>query len=81
MFGGQPGWLAETILNPDGNAEHLGSKVMREIERGDVVSYRLAGAGGYGDPADGDPQAVGEDVAEGYLSQEAASKTYGVDVD
>lgn len=81
VFGGQPGWLAETILNPDGNAEPLGSKEMREIKRGDVVSYRLSGAGGYGDPAERDPDAVRDDVADGYVSREEAAKTYGVDVD
>lgn len=81
VFGGQPGRLAETILNPDGNAERLGSKELREIHRGDVVSYRLAGAGGYGDPKERDPNAVREDVADGYVSREEAAKTYGVDVE
>ena len=46
-----------------------------------MVSYRLAGAGGYGDPADRDPQAVRDDVADGYVSAKAAAETYGVDVD
>ena len=81
IFGGQPGQLAETILNPDGNAELLSSKEMREIKRGDVVSYRLAGAGGYGDPKDRDPQTVRDDVADGYVSARAAAETYGVDAD
>ena len=81
IFGGQPGQLAETILNPDGNAELLSSKEMREIKRGDVVSYRLAGAGGYGDPKDRDPQTVRDDVADGYVSARAAAETYGVDAE
>ena len=81
VFGGQPGQLAETILNPGGNAEPLGSKEMRELKRGDVVSYRLAGAGGYGDPAERDPDAVREDVADGYVSKQAAVESYGVDVE
>ena len=78
VFGGQPGQLAEIILNPDGNAEPLGSKEMREINQGEVISYRLSGAGGYGDPKDRDPQAVRDDVADGYVSARAAFETYGV---
>ena len=78
VFGGQPGQLAEIILNPDGNAEPLGSKEMREINLGEVISYRLSGAGGYGDPKDRDPQAVRDDVADGYVSARAAFETYGV---
>jgi len=54
---------------------------MREIQRGDVVSYRLAGAGGYGDPAERDPDAVRDDVADGYVSRAEAARTYGVDAD
>ena len=81
VFGGQPGQLAEIILNPDGNAEPLGSKEMREINLGEVISYRLSGAGGYGDPKDRDPQAVRDDVADGYVSARAAFETYGVDAE
>ncbi len=81
VFGGQPGQLAETILDPEGEAIPLGSKEMREIRRGDIVSYRLAGAGGYGDPSERDPEAVRDDVADGYVSRRMARETYGVDVD
>jgi N-methylhydantoinase B len=81
VFGGQPGQLAETILNPDGNAEQLGSKEVRAIKQGDVVSHRLAGAGGYGDPRERDPAAVRSDVADGYISKTAAAEIYGVDID
>ena len=48
LFGGEPGALAETVLNPDGNGEKLGSKEIRELKRGDVLSIRLSGAGGCG---------------------------------
>ena len=49
LFGGEPGALAETVLNPDGNGEKLGSKEIRELKRGDVLRIRLSGAGGYGE--------------------------------
>jgi N-methylhydantoinase B len=77
LFGGQPGTLAETVLGPGGNAERMGSKDVRPLQRGDVVSFRLNGGGGYGDPRERDPKAVAEDVADGYVSPEAARKSYG----
>ncbi len=48
VFGGDPGALGETVLNPDGNGERLGSKEIRTLKRGDVLSIRTSGAGGYG---------------------------------
>ena len=51
LFGGEPGSLAETVLNPDGEASALGSKDVRPLKQGDVVSFRLNGGGGYGQPA------------------------------
>jgi N-methylhydantoinase B len=77
LFGGRTGSLAETVLGPDGNGERLGSKDVRPLQRGDVVSFRLNGAGGYGNPRERDPKAVAEDVADGYVSAEAAQRDYG----
>ena len=44
---------------------------------GDVVSLRTPGGGGYGDPADRDPEAVRRDLRLGKLSAEAAREVYG----
>ena len=52
VFGGEPGALGETVLNPDGNGERLGSKEIRTLKRGDVLSIRTSGAGGYGTPGE-----------------------------
>jgi N-methylhydantoinase B len=38
----------------------------------------LPGGGGYGDPLERDPERVAADVAEGYVSREAAERDYGV---
>src|SRR5690349_12181518 len=76
IFGGKPGALAESILNPQGNGERLHSKETRQIKRGDILSFRLSGAGGYGPPAERDPSAISRDVAEGYVTKEAAARDY-----
>jgi N-methylhydantoinase B len=36
-----------------------------------------AGGGGYGDPAKRDRAALARDIAEGYVSVEAAEREYG----
>jgi N-methylhydantoinase B len=76
LFGGGPGALGETFLNPDGNAEPLHSKGMYDLKKGDVVSFRLSGAGGYGPVDARDPEAVREDMADGYITEEGARHDY-----
>jgi N-methylhydantoinase B len=77
IFGGRPGAKAESILNPHRNAEPLQSKETRDIKRGDVLSFRLSGAGGYGPPEKRDPAAIAEDIADGYVTPEGATREYG----
>jgi N-methylhydantoinase B len=77
LAGGEAGARAETLLNPDRNAVPLGSKEIREIAKGDVLSLRLSGAGGYGPPAERDRAAIAEDIADGYVSKAFAAEKYG----
>ncbi len=44
----------------------------------DAVIYTWAGAGGYGDPVERDPELVREDVAAGRVPREWATRAYGV---
>jgi N-methylhydantoinase B len=81
LFGGLPGERAHYVLNPDSEAEELGSKVTVQLKADDVVSYRTAGGGGYGLPEDRDPEAVLRDVRDGKVSLERARQIYGVIVD
>ncbi|RBI62336.1 hydantoinase B/oxoprolinase family protein [halophilic archaeon] len=48
------------------------------FQPGEVISNRSGGGGGYGDPYERDPEAVREDVLDGYVSREAARAEYGV---
>ena len=46
VFGGHPGAGAETLLVRDGEAVSVASKDVVELRRGDILSFRLAGAYG-----------------------------------
>ena len=78
LFGGKEGGKGKFILNPDTPDEKpLKSKGMDKLKKGDLVSLRLPGAGGYGDPRDRDPEALQRDVRDGKVSAEKAKEEYG----
>jgi N-methylhydantoinase B len=79
LFGGEPGALGATVINPGEPSERkVGGKESLELEYGDVVSFRLSGGGGYGEPLERDPEAVARDVRLGLVSPEAARNQYSV---
>jgi N-methylhydantoinase B len=81
VFGGKPGRLARTVINPGPDEEIVHGKQSREFAYGDVISFQQSGAGGYGDPLARDPALVLEDVLDDYVSIEAARDEYGVVID
>jgi N-methylhydantoinase B len=78
LFGGGSGAVAVTLLERDGRQFELKSKETRTIQKGDVISLRLSGAGGYGLAAERDPELVRDDIAQGYVSTARAERDYGV---
>lgn len=48
------------------------------VSSGDVFTRPSAGGGGLGDPLERDPEAVCDDVVDGYLTLDRARKDYGV---
>jgi len=68
LFGGEAGTPGSVTLNPDGpDPVELPSKIpYRRARRGDVL--RLVGpcGGGYGDPAQRDPEAIARDARDGF---------------
>ena len=52
------------------------SKAVRELKRGDIVSFRLNGAGGYGPPEERSPAAIQDDLADGYITPQFATAAY-----
>lgn len=81
LFGGGSGSPSRYILNPDGEAKELPSKITLHLQPGSVISYRTPGGGGYGTPLERDPERVLEDVAQGKVTPERARDTYGVVLD
>ena len=78
VFGGKPGRLARTVINPGPGEQPVNGKQSREFAHGDVISFQQAGAGGYGDPLAREPARVLDDVLDDYVSIEAARAEYGV---
>jgi N-methylhydantoinase B len=51
---------------------------MVTVNRGDVVTALMSGAGGYGNPFERDTEMVARDVTRGIVSEQAARDDYGV---
>jgi N-methylhydantoinase B len=77
VFGGAAGQRGRSLVVSGNEERDYGSKEVVALRRGDVVSLRTSGAGGYGPPADRDPAAIAEDIADGYVTPEAARTIYG----
>jgi N-methylhydantoinase B len=78
LFGGKPGRLARTVIDPGPNEQVVHGKASREFAYGAAISFQQSGAGGYGDPFERDPARVLDDVLDGYVSVAAAREQYGV---
>jgi N-methylhydantoinase B len=77
LFGAGPGVMAKFLVNEkDGDPSGL-----TLCQTGDVIQFLSAGGGGYGDALERDPEAVEQDVRNGYVSIEKAREEYGVVVD
>jgi N-methylhydantoinase B len=82
LFGGKEGAKGQFVLNPDTPKERVAkSKGLDVLNTGDVVSLRLPGAGGYGNPAERDLEALERDVMDGKISRERALEDYGVKIE
>ncbi len=83
MNGGLPSIPHGVWLNPGQDGERFLGAVFSNVSvvAGDAFTRPSAGGGGFGDPLDRDPEAVLEDVIDGYVSVERARMDYGVVVD
>ena len=78
LQGGKPGTPSSNVLNPTRENTTLPSKFLRNIKRDDVFRHQTAGAGGWGNPLERDPQKVLEDVINEKLTRDFAQREYGI---
>ncbi len=80
LFGGRPGARAW------GGVRDPGGEVLKDAGTGELVSLTrteevaevlLCGGSGYGDPLERPLSAIAEDLADGVISAEAATRDYG----
>jgi N-methylhydantoinase B len=79
--GGADGRHGSMIINPEGPSAILVSKrvaTMGPYEAGTIVRAKTGGGGGWGPPAERDPELVLADVRNEFLDASAASDLYGV---
>ena len=76
LFGGGDARPAKYILNPDGEAKELPSKITFTMREGDVLSVQTPGGGGCGDPAERPPEQVAKDASAGRISLQRAREAY-----
>lgn len=79
--GGLPGTLARASLERNGRTEQLPTKIRpTPFPAGSLVTVTSAGGGGVGLPQSRSTVAVLEDIADGYVSDQAAADVYGRDL-
>jgi N-methylhydantoinase B len=69
---------SRVILNPyRADREELGTLETRQLKAGDIIRFERSGGAGFGRPRERAPEAVREDVRNGYVSAQAAAEIYG----
>ena len=75
--GGRPGHRSRFVLHPGTEREQeMPASGRYALKAGDTFFLQSAGGGGYGNPAQRDPQALARDVAEGYVSRQDQERDY-----
>jgi N-methylhydantoinase B len=78
LRGGMSGGRSRFIVNPGTpEAKEMPSTTRLHLEAGEKFSVQPPGGGGYGDPAKRDPLAISDDIAEGFVTEKAATQEYG----
>jgi N-methylhydantoinase B len=79
LNGGKAGAPAVvTLTTPDGASRKLPSKGAFAAPAGSIIDMVVPGSGGFGPVERRDPAAIGRDLLEGYVTNEAAREAYGI---
>ena len=65
--GGEPGALGQNVIIRDGEEIELPSKGTATLQRGDTISIRTPGGGGYGPSSNREPASIDHDIREDRL--------------
>jgi N-methylhydantoinase B len=76
IFGGFDGMSNDAIQNRAGRRKQVRKVTAYLLRRGDVLSMRSGGGGGYKPPRERNPASVLSDVIDGYVSQRSALRDY-----
>ena len=73
LFGGRSGGIPEVTIDPDTPHQRRLLKVNHlPVTYGTIIRAVTGGGGGYGSPAERAPDRIASDVADGYVTPEAA---------
>jgi N-methylhydantoinase B len=82
LFGGLSGGAPVVTLEyPDGRVEKFNKATAKPVPAGSRLTVSTAGGGGYGPPAEREPERVLRDVRAGYVSAEQAREAYLVAIE
>ncbi len=77
VFGGKEGAKGIFCLVDDKGERRAKAKGVSFLNKWDIVSLRLPGGGGYGDPKKRDRKLVETDLLDGKISKKSAQRDYG----
>ena len=81
LFGGNSGSAPEVVIEEPGREPVHCLKVnSMPLAAGTAITSRTGGGGGYGPAAERDPQAVRQDLVDGFVSQGHATHAYDVNL-
>ncbi|MEM4218144.1 MAG: hydantoinase B/oxoprolinase family protein, partial [Candidatus Methanomethylicaceae archaeon] len=82
VAGGNNGTPNHCVIFKHGEQPRVVRKIAAlRLKKGEVVSLRSGGGGGWGDPLERDPERVKMDVKNEYITLEVARDVYGVVLD
>jgi N-methylhydantoinase B len=64
------------VHSPEGTTTEYCKATALPLPKGTLVELHTGGGGGYGDPAERDPERIAEDLREGYISKDEAARAY-----
>ena len=66
------------VIRTDGSSERYSFVSGLTVNKDDVIRIVTGAGGGLGDPKKRDPEAVRNDIRNGYISKERAAEVYGM---